>query len=85
MDDKTRNRLHVDKWMRYEDDIIRYYYKQLHEWLESKPRKPAVTAFTSGLGRYIARLCEEADRIARNDEQESVKETGIIRRTSRNR
>lgn len=47
-----------DKWMRYENDIARHYYPQLLDWIKSIPRKPSNLAFTSGLGRNIARLIE---------------------------
>ncbi len=49
-----------DKWMRYEDDIIAHYYWQLKIWLHEPERKQSDIAFTSGLGRVIARLMEDA-------------------------
>lgn len=59
---KAFDDLNQSKWMRYEDDIIKYYYKQLREWLDNKMIKPSVTAFTSGLGRDIARLMEDSKK-----------------------
>ena len=50
-----------DKWMRYEDDITKYYYPQILDWINSKERKHSQIAFTSGLGRNIARLIETAE------------------------
>ena len=56
-----------DKWMRYEDDIIKYYYKRLKEWLNSGMKKSAVNEFTSGLGRNIAMLMEESNKQSKED------------------
>jgi ribosomal protein L19E len=47
--------------MRYEDDITKYYYPQILDWINSKERKHSQIAFTSGLGRNIARLIETAE------------------------
>lgn len=51
----------ADKWMGYEDDIVKYYYPKVLEWLDSEPRKHSQIAFTAGLGRNIARLIETAE------------------------
>lgn len=45
----------VDKWMRYEDDIIKYYYPSLMDWIQKGCKAPQ-TSFTAGLGRQIALL-----------------------------
>ena len=49
----------TNKWMRHEHDIQQYYWPKLHEWME-RGMPPAGTAFTMGLGRFMAQLCEEA-------------------------
>jgi len=49
--------------MRYEDDIIKYYYHWLKEWLDNPKRKPANMAFTAGLSRDITRLMEDAMKV----------------------
>ena len=46
--------------MRYEEDISKYYYPMILDWIRSNPRKGSSTAFTSGLGRNIAYLIEVA-------------------------
>ena len=56
------NEFNQSEWLRYESDIIRYYYPRLIEWLETGMKKPANIQFTSGLGRDIGRLMEDAKR-----------------------
>jgi hypothetical protein len=57
---KRMDNFKQSKWMMYEREIIRYYYPQLAEWLKTGMKKPSVLAFTSGLGRDIARLMEDS-------------------------
>ena len=65
--DKLFNKFNQDKWMRYEDDIVRYYYPKIMEWLKKRPLKWSGTAFTSGLGRQIAFMIEEAIRLEKEE------------------
>ena len=49
----------TNKWIKYENEITAHYYKQVKTWIENPNRKPSTTAFTQGLGRVMARLCED--------------------------
>lgn len=49
----------VDKWMPYEDDIVKQYWPGLQAWLEKGCDSPG-TAFTAGLQRNIAWLMWQA-------------------------
>lgn len=48
----------VDENEIFEDDIQKYYFKQLADWIDNPERKSPTHVFTSGLGRFIAELCE---------------------------
>ena len=54
---KTFDTHNESKWMRYEKDIIQYYYPKVIEWMDEGFKWSGV-AFTSGLGRNIANLIE---------------------------
>ena len=58
---KKFDNLNQSKWMRYEKDIIRYYHEGIIRWMDEGFQWSG-TAFTSGLGRDIARLIEEGIR-----------------------
>lgn len=70
---KLLDNLNQSKWMRYETDIIKYYYPMLQKWLNEGMKKPSTLQFTSGLGRDIARLMEEANTFT---EKNCLKEVG---------
>lgn len=70
---KNNSLLQIDKWMPYEDLISRYYYETLLNYIKSSPRKPPVNAFTSGLGRNIAFLIDEAFNQATHQERERIR------------
>lgn len=66
-------KLNQDKWMKYERDIIKYYYPMLRDWLEDGMKKPAIIQFTSGLGRDIGILMEEAIQAHEKEILEMIK------------
>ena len=64
--------LNQDKWMRYEKDIIKYYYPEILEWIRNGDKHPTM-AFTSGLGRDIAMLIYNERQKQREDELKFLK------------
>ena len=74
---KRFNKFKQDKWMPYEKEIIRYYYPQLIEWIETGMIKPSIIAFTSGLGRDIAGLIEQAIQSQKQKIIEEIEDIGI--------
>ena len=46
------------RWIEHEDQIIDEVIPRVMEWMKSRPRKPAMFAFTAGLERQIAYLIE---------------------------
>ena len=65
--EKEFDKLNQSKWMKYEDDIIKYYYKSLKKWLDNGMKKSSFIQFTSGLGRDIASLMEDSKRQSLKD------------------
>lgn len=45
-------------WIAHEDAIARYLHDRLRAWVDRPDREPAITAFTAGLERDVARLVE---------------------------
>ena len=59
---------HESKWLRYESDIKRYYAQQIFDWQDNPKRNHSQTAFTEGLGRFIASMCERYHDIKSKEE-----------------
>jgi hypothetical protein len=55
-------RLASRDWLRFEDAIVAQVYERVKPWIDGGMQKPANLAFTAGLERTVATLCEEAVR-----------------------
>ncbi len=53
-----QDKYNESKWLIYEEDIIKYYAQKILDWQDNPNRYPPNIAFTEGLGRFIAQVCE---------------------------